>query len=336
MVTTYDIAKRTGLNQSTVSRVLSGFPHVNPKTAKKVYAACRKLNYVPNALARGLRTRRTRTIAIHMPYGAQTVLADPFVPVFLSGASREAGRLGFSVLISHWDPEMDLSTLVRSRRADGVIITSPSRNDPAIETLIKENIPFVTGHYENRIPGHSVYVDIDNRHSGYQAGKFMISRGHKKIALVTEGAESIVGQDFHAGLWDALKEAGLKAEARFLKRVPITFEAGFEAGRGLLAEKIPPTAIIANTALTVFGVLEAVRKSGKDVCVLGIASPLLKSLHPELPMIQAPIEELGRQMAAGLIELIQTGKGLPKSKSEPRMLYTQIIDEQGNIFMEEP
>jgi LacI family transcriptional regulator len=317
MVTTYDIAKRTGLNQSTVSRVLSGFPHVNPKTAKKVYAACRKLNYVPNVMARGLKTRRTRTIAIHMPYGAQTVLADPFVPVFLSGVSREAGRLGFSVLISH-----------------AVIITSPSRNDPAIETLIKENIPFVTGHYENRVSGHSIYVDIDNRHSGYQAGKFLILHGHKKIALVTEGAESIVGQDFHAGLWDALKEASLKPEARFLKRVPITFEAGFEAGRELLAEKSPPTAIIANTALTVFGVLEAARKFGKDICVLGIASPLLKSLHPELPMIQAPIEELGRQMAAGLIELIQTGKGF--STSEPRMLYTQIIDEQGNIFMEEP
>jgi LacI family transcriptional regulator, purine nucleotide synthesis repressor len=332
MATTYDIAKRTGLNQSTVSRVLSGFPHVNPKTAKKVFDACRTLHYVPNALARGLKTRQTKTIVIHIPYGAQTVLADPFVPVFLSGVSRGAGRLGFSVILSYQDPETDISALVKGRRADGVIITSPSRNDPVIDSLIRENIPLVTGHYETTVPGRRACVDIDNRHSGHQAGSFLISRGHQRIALVTEMAESMVGRDFKAGLNQALNESGFKSEAKLFKQVPVTFEAAYAAAEELLAHKAPPTAIVANTTLTVFGVLEAVKKSGKKVSVLGIESPLLKSLHPGLPRIQAPIEELGRQMADTLIEIIQTGKGSTK----PKMLYTKIIDEHENLFVEEP
>ena len=118
MITTYDIAKLTGMNQSTVSRVLSGFPKVSPTTAKKVLDACKKLHYVPNASAKALKTRRTFTLAIHMPYGTETVLADPFVPLFLSAVSREAADHGYSVILSYSDgthSQSDLENLNQSQ-----------------------------------------------------------------------------------------------------------------------------------------------------------------------------------------------------------------------------
>ena len=89
MATTYDIAERAGVDQSTVSRALSKSPLVSRSTASKVRHACRELNYVPNTLARALRSNRTHAIAIHIPLVAETVFADPFIPEFLAGVGRE-------------------------------------------------------------------------------------------------------------------------------------------------------------------------------------------------------------------------------------------------------
>ncbi len=334
MVTTYDIARKTGLNQSTVSRVLSGFPHVNPATAKKVYKACRELNYVPNRFARALKTKRSSAIAVHIPFGSETVLADPFIPAFLSGVSQEAARQGYSVILSyldHTDKEHNFSDIVKSGLADGVIVTSPSRSDPWIKSLVRSGTPFVIGRFEGKAGPNMVSVDIDNRHSGYQAASFLLSRGHRDIALVTEGIEHISARDFQDGFRKALKEHDVRWNPALSRSVPVTFEAACGATRELLAGKPVPTAIVANTALTVFGALEAVRNAHASTLVLGIESLLLKSLHPGLPRISSPIEDLGREMTAALIRLLQTGKPDPKTQ----MLYTKIIDEKGRVFVEE-
>lgn len=334
MVTTYDIAKVTGLNQSTVSRVLSRFPNVSPQTAQKVYAACQKLGFVPNASARALKTQRTFTLAIHMPYGSETVLADPFVPVFLSAVSREAAQRGYSVILSYGDatgPKSELTNLVKSRRVDGVIVTSPSREDPGIKTLLDEGIPFVTGRYDNKPDEKSVCVDIDNHHSGLMAGRFCLSRGHREIGLITETRDSIVGRDFQAGFLKALVDSKIKFTKRNVQAVGVTFDAAFDAAMRLLSGEKPPTAMIANTTLTVFGVVEAVRKTRKKVTVLGVESPLLKSLYPHLPRIQAPIDDLGREMTQALIQLLESGGAGPLP---PKMLYTRIVDEKGDLFTE--
>jgi len=332
MVTTYDIAKLTGLNQSTVSRVLSGFPNVRAETAKKVYSACRKLDYVPNASARALKTRKTFTLAIHMPYGNETVFADPFVPIFLSAVSREASARGYSVVISCVEADSaksDLVHLVKSRRIDGAIITSPSQDDHGIRILIDENIPFVSGRHEVQKNENSVCVDIDNNYTGYISCKFLIGKGYRRIGLITETSASIVGRDFETGFIKALTEDKVQPNKKIIKHVPVTYDAGYRAATEILSEKILPDAIIANTALTVFGAVEAVKRSGKKVTVLGVDSPLLKSLYPELPRIQAPISELGCAMAGALIELLEKKV---KKVIKPKMLYARIIDENGNIF----
>jgi len=330
-ITTYDIARKAGVHQSTVSRVLSGFPHVHPQTAERVRQACRELDYVPNAAPRPLRTRRSSAIAVHLPVGTETVLADPFVPVFLSAVSRQAARHGYSVLLSNAgseDDETSLAALIQTRRADGAIVTSPAQDDPTIETLARERIPCVLGRYEGQLSRRMVCVDIDNRHTGRQAGRFLAARGHRRIGLVTEPPEYLGGRDFRAGFIEALTQADVTCATELLKQSPITFEAAFRAASELLVLRDPPTAIVVNTELKVFGVLEAVRQSGRNVLVLGVESPLLVFQHPRLPRIRAPIDELGRRMAATLIAML----GAKSPSPQPQMLRAQIIDENGNVF----
>jgi len=334
LATTYDIARVTGLNQSTVSRVLSGRGKVQASTARKVRAACRKLGYVPNAAARALRTRRTAILAIHIPFGSETVLADPFTPIFLAGVSRAAAGSGYRVILSYADPEhpeIDFSELVKSGQADGLIITSPMRADPRVRTLVDQDIPCVLGRYVGRLGARMASVDIDNRHTGYISAKFLLSRGHRTIGLFTEHSDTLSALDFQTGFRQALTENKIRHADRLARPIPVTFDAAFQAARELLNEADPPTAMVADTALTVFGVLEAVRRSGRDVLVLGIDSPLLRSLHPDLPRIQSPIEELGGRMTQVLVHILQTGEAGSASK----MLFSRIVDEHGNLFTEE-
>ncbi len=331
-ITTNDIARLTGLNQSTVSRVLCGSSLVTPETARKVRAVCRKLDYIPNALARGLKTSRTFALAVHLPGGTQTMTADPFVPAFLSGVSRQAVHCGYSVVLSYFDPastEIQLSNLIRERRADGVVLTSPSCCEGEIRFLRKLNIPFVRGRHEGPLDGPSACVDIDNRHSGFQAAKFLVARGHKEIGLITEPADSLVGRDFQAGFFDALTKAGVSCRPDQAKTVPITYEDAFRATEQLLSGRRPPTAIATNTPLPGFGILEAVRKSRRNILVLGVESPLLKSMYPNQPRIVSPIELLGRAMTETLIEILTTGR----AEVPIRMLYTRIVDEKGREFV---
>ena len=153
MTTTYDIAKRARLNQCTVSRALSRSDKVRPETLAKVLKACRELDYVPNFAARSLRTKRSLALAVYIPYGTETVLADPFVPIFLSGVNEEAARHGYSTLLVYPGPGAaapDLVGLVKSCRADGVVLTSPFRRDARLRAIGAARIPCVTAHCRAR------------------------------------------------------------------------------------------------------------------------------------------------------------------------------------------
>jgi DNA-binding LacI/PurR family transcriptional regulator len=322
-LTTHDIARKAGVNQSTVSRVLSDVPLISAATIAKVRKACRELDYVPNVLASGLRSCRSRVLAVHIPFGAETVLADPFLPRFLSGVSRVSAARGYGVFLAHADGgRTDLCALVRSGRADGVILTSPSRRDPRVRALARDGIPCVLGRYGGRLSPRMRCVDIDNRHTGYVAGRFLLGRGHRTIGLITEDPARIVAHDFHAGFAAALREAGVEADEALWQRTPVTYEGAYRATGVLLADARVPTAIVTDTALTVFGALKAVAEQSAEVTVLGVESPLLAFLYPRLPRIRSPFEELGARMSEALIDLLE---GRPVA-ADAGMLQAQIVE----------
>ncbi|MBN1555256.1 MAG: LacI family DNA-binding transcriptional regulator [Phycisphaerae bacterium] len=330
MPTTYDIAKLAKVHQSTVSRVLSGSGYVKKATAQKVRRACRKLGYVPNIPARTLRTRQAGAVAVHLPLGRELALADPFVLMFLGGIHEQAGERNFSVLLN-CDPidaaAGELVGLVKSHRADGVILISLRRDDQRVEAFHREGIPCVLGRHDGPESPAFVQVDIDNYQTTVQAVRFLHGRGHRRIGLVCESDEWVSGADFQRG---ARAEAGRLGAELVVRSVTPTFHEARDAARNLLEAHPETTALIATTALTVFGLLEATKQRGREIAVLGVDSPLLRSLHPHLPRIVSPIDEMARNMTAALIDLIETNHADP-----PQMLRTTIIDEQGRPFLED-
>ena len=331
MITAHDIARRVGVNQCTVSRALTGFPHVSAKTADKVRQACRALGYVPNAMASALSSRRTHAIAIHIPFRKETVLADPFLPEFLSGVNRECACHDYTIILSFVAPDepgFAFSHLIKARRADGLILVGLQTGDRRIAELRAQAIPCVIGHVQGRLGKWIASVDVDNHDIGRRAAEFLINRGHRRIGAVLEPEGNLSGNDFWRGVSEALRHHRLGADERLVQRTAITASAARRATEKLLRRVRPPSAILVDTALGIFGALEARRAMGRSVDLLGVDSPLLQDLHPDLPRIRAPIAELGAAMTRVLIQMIKTGQ-TPKPH---RMLRATILDERGRVF----
>jgi DNA-binding LacI/PurR family transcriptional regulator len=336
-VTARDIAKHAGVHQSTVSRVLSGFPRIKPETVAKVKKACDELGYVPNAMARSLRTRRPMAIALDIPEQSEMSANDPFVPVFLTAVGQEAAKRGYSLVLP---PQVsfaggqsnridgDLETLVRGGRVDGVIFTTPFHDDARVRLINEQKTPCVLGQFDSQLGPLSSCVDVDNIHKGRQAAAFLLSRGHRQIGVITDPVERLPSSNLLKGFTDHLKQSGVQIHSSLQHVVQMTFEMAYDATVKLLALAQPPSAILVSTALTVFGVMEAVRQSGQSVTVLGPGSPLLSKLYPSQPRIELPITQLGRASVRALVKTIESGRRQPS-----RLLHAQILDENNKPFV---
>jgi LacI family transcriptional regulator len=141
-VTVVDVARLAGVSKSTVSNVIRGNAVVAPDTKAKVEAAVRTLGYRPNGVARALRERTTRALALVVPDPV-----NPFYAQLAHGMERQARRDGFGVLVAHTDcdPATELSqvTALMSRRPDGVLVGALSRRSRLHLRLLDEGVPVV-------------------------------------------------------------------------------------------------------------------------------------------------------------------------------------------------
>ena len=143
-VTVIDVARHAGVSKSTVSNVVRGNAVVAPATKAKVEASVRALGYRPNSVARALRERATKVLALVVPDAV-----NPFYAQLAHGMERRARREGFGVLVAHTggDPSTELAqvTALMSRRADGVLLGGLSHSSTLHLRLLDEGVPVVCG-----------------------------------------------------------------------------------------------------------------------------------------------------------------------------------------------
>ncbi|MEN5266628.1 LacI family DNA-binding transcriptional regulator [Stenotrophomonas sp. TWI587] len=309
MATIYDIAKHVGVSAGTVSRALSRPEKVLPATRARIEQAAAALGYVPNTVARTLKTQRSGKILVTVPD-----IANPFFAQILQGAEDAAQAVGYAVLLGDTQnlPEREerYAQMLRRNEADGLIVLG-HRLPPTARDIVQQQgsaAPVVNGcEFDPALGIPSVH--IDNAAAARAVMDHLYGLGHERIAVVGGPPDNPLHQQRLEGVRAAGKARG---RLRQLSIVPGDFsvQSGHAAGMELLARASVPTAVFCFSDQMALGVLAACRDLGIGVpdglSVVGfddLASS--RYLTPPLTTIQQPMREIGARAVHLLLAIIE-------------------------------
>lgn len=301
-----DVARLAGVSTSTVSAVINDTVTVSPKRKAKVIRAMQALDFQPDAIARTLKTGRSKTIGIVVPD-----ITNTFFPEVIRGADEAAQAAGYSVLLcdSREDAAVEerLLSELFSRRVDGVILAC-CVDSRAHESILRQRVPVVF--VDDLPPVNSVNtVSTDNVQAGRIAAEHLISLGHKRIGMLAGHMSLSSHHDRLEGFRKAMQEAHLPILDEYLILGNIQAEDGLKAGYQLVDLPLPPTAIIASNYTLLLGVLQALDERNiiipKDLSIIGIDDYLWNfQFSPRLSAVAQMTHKIGRESFEMLLQLI--------------------------------
>lgn len=318
-----DLAKASGVSSATVSYVLNNGPRpVHLKTRERVLEAIRRLNYHPNAVARGLSRRRMNTLGIVSPFDIFPTVNYYFVTV-LHGVLRVAmqRKQNTSVFVgSEWaDVQHSLPTFTDGR-CDGLLLVGVPNNSAIISALTQWDVPFVLLSDVSEEPAVSS-VDIDNVGAAEQVTEYLLGLGHRRIALLSGEAEVNSARLRRQGYQQMLAKAGISADPALTPPGGYFEASGYARAMELmrLPEKQRPTALFCGDDEIALGALRALKALGlrvpEDVSVCGFDDiPPAAIADPPLTTVRQPLAQLGER--ATEILLTQIDENAPGGQKE--------------------
>lgn len=313
MVTVKDIAEYCGVSNATVSKALNGYGDISPVTADRIRQAAKELHYMPNVAARQLKTNISHSIGVLFEDSTNSGLTHEFFSRILNAAKIEAEQSGYDItFISKNIGGRPASYLehARYRHCDGVLIASVDFQSRAIEELVQSEIPTITIDYS--FNNHSCVMS-DNVEGGYALAKYLIDKGHKKIAFI-HGEDTSVTKKRFVGFNRALSENGITVPDEYLIEADYhNPDCSRTATRQLMELPNPPSAIMYPDDYSyIGGLMELERmhiKIPENVSVVGYDGIALSQyLHPVLTTYRQDTEEMGKISAKKLIETIEHRK----------------------------
>lgn len=320
------VAAQAGVSVATVSRVLNQQEGVTAKTRAKVDQAVHALGYRVNHLATSLRTAKSWLLLIMVPD-----LTNPFYIEVVRGIDRVARQHGYFVLLCDTgaDPGRERSAfeLLRTHRADGAICLDPDSIQQGLSQEINA-LPWVACcEFDPAMP--VPYVGIDNLGAAAAAVRYLLSRGHRHIALIGADPAYLYARQREAGVRQALAEAGLTLAQEWNIRVTsFSFLAGAEAAQQLLRCPQRPTAIFAVADALAIGLMHSLQEAGlripDDIAIMGFDDiPLAAQLNPPLTTMAQPMDELGAEAARLLLQRLSTPDALLPGALLPHRLVVR-------------
>jgi len=310
MATIKDVAKLAAVNPSTVSRVIADNPKITKETKERVYAAMKELKYRPNAIARSLANQScTKIIGIILPSDNEALFHNPFFTKVISSVSAYAQNRGYYIMHGHSadeDGELKiLKDLVNSRWVDGMILTTAREDDRCIEYLNKVNMPFVViGKVDDGVEAYT--VDNDNTAAMYDATKYMMEKGHRRICFIGGSLEFRVNKERLLGYKNAMKDSGIEINDNMV----YTFEDSEICGKQGMEKFLKyfiPDAIVTTDDLIAYGACQhGYDTIGEYVPVVGFNNtPVSVYRHPQFSTVEIFADKLGHHSAKTLIDLLE-------------------------------
>lgn len=322
-----ELSRLLDLSATTVSRALNGYPEVNAATRARVVAAARRHGYAPNQMAKRLATGRAFAIGHVIPLSAQHVI-NPLFADFIAGAGETYSTAGYDMVLSVVDEDDEEGVyreMMRQRRVDGVIVHGPRLRDARIDLLREIDLPFVVHGRDLREAADVFWLDIDNRQAFSEATEMLLALGHWRIALLN-GIESLhFAHDRRCGYVAALRARGIAPDPSLMRSNEMDEPYGHASVHEMMTLADPPTAFLASSILTAYGVLRAIRElglePGRDVSIITHDDDLsfLKNegAPPLLTATRSSIRAAGRRTAELLIGRIDDPARAPEHELWP-------------------
>ena len=325
MPTIHDVAKLAGVGAITVSRVINNYGYISQETRERVEKAVAELGYVPNTLARSLRSKRTNTLALIV-----TDITNPFFTTLARGVEDTASAAGYTVIFCNTDEsetkEARYLQVLLEKQVDGFLLV-PARSHPETIQKIQRN----GGHVvilDRRVDGIDVdRVLCDSEDGAYQLTRYLLSLGHRRIAILS-GPEGVsTADDRVAGYCRALVDAHIPAADQTILRGGFTQGSGYEMTRQVLDLPQRPTALLAANNFITIGAMKALQEAGLEVpgnlALAGFDDlPPAIITFPFFTVASQPAYEMGQRATELLIKRLEVQE---VSKHQEIILPTQII-----------
>ena len=329
MPTVLDVAKRAGVAPITVSRVINNSGYISLATRERVEAAVKELGYVPNTIARGLRSKRTHTLALVV-----TDITNPYFTLMARGVEDVAGNSNYTVVYCNTDEseikEEKYANILAQKQVDGVLLVPACGNADTVKFLRSNDIAVVV--LDRSIAGVKTdSVRSDSEDGARRLVKMLIGLGHKRIAIITGPKDVSTAVDRVTGYQHALKEAGL-LENESVYYGEFNQLSGYEITMQAMTQLSKPTAVFGANNFIMIGIIKALRELQLnvpgDVSVVGFDDfPESMLVKPFFTAAAQPAYEMGRLAAEILLKRIS---GELSEEYQEHILSTEIIERESS------
>ena len=332
MITIKEISRQLGLSTTTVSNVIHGkIKEVSPETIEKVRRFLDEVEYVPNISARNLAQNQSKIIGLVLKTREDRymdLLMDPFVSEMLVGIEKEVRKAGYYMMLYMSDDIAEIIGHASTWNVDGLILYCMLDDDGVrVSEKVHRPIVCIDTYSKTDAPGF-VNIGLDDENGAYEAVKYLIGRGHRKIAFLSDNKEGVDLQRFR-GYRRALKEAGIEYSDRSFLMLR-TEKDEVERSMDRICTRIGRhTAVFCASDLFAVMLMSKLHDNGirvpEDVSVMGFDDNLYGRVYrPALTSVHQDPEQKGKLAAQVLIGMLQ-GKEPP---SRQITLDTRIVERE--------
>jgi LacI family transcriptional regulator len=324
-----EVARRAGVSIATASRVVSEADYpVSAGTRERVLDAARALDYVPNALARGLLKSQLPVVGVIVHD-----ITDPYFAEIVRGAEDAAESGGYLVITcsSERDGAREASyvRLLRSMRAAGVIFAGSGLDDPASLDELPRHVAALreSGAAVIHLSPHALgapEVGVDNAGGIASMVAALVGMGHTRIAFFAGPASLYVARERLTGYRRGLADAGVVADERLVLSTGFAAADGARAVDQLLSSGVDFTAILCANDLLALGALQRLHERDipvpDEVSVAGFDDiPVAQMTAPSLSTVRLPLRDMGRRGFEAAIRML-AGEII-----EPEQVATEVV-----------
>jgi LacI family transcriptional regulator len=323
MVTIHDVAKLAGVSIATVSHVLNNTKNVSPETEEKVKKAISNINYIPNTAAKSLKSQDYKSIGVI----AEDISAFSTPPI-IDAVCGYLNERGYTITLcnlrtyshSQYDTQLlssSMKILEASRARGAIYIGAASPNVSFIRSMIKVPVLFA---YSSALET-DYSIDYDNYKAARLAATYLVSNGHKRIAIIAGSLDQDFVHQRIMGFQSVIIESSLLLSPDYILSGDWNYDLAYQQTCKLLELPEPPTAIFAMNDSMACAVIAASRKYGltipEDLSVIGFDNRSCSAFStPAITTLGIPLYEIGITAASSFLKLLD-GETIP---------YKQLLD----------